>query len=86
MTAFATFTRFKQSRWAVTVIALMVLAGASAAQDSPAQRMTQENLHAIIAETAKNARAEGNVKRIGKLIRPAPVLGPDARRFAPGAG
>jgi hypothetical protein len=46
---------------AVTVIVFMVTAGVSAAQDSPGRRMTQENLHAIIAETAQNARAEGNV-------------------------
>lgn len=46
---------------AVTVVAFMVFAGVSAAQDSLAQRMTQQRLHAIIAEAAQDARAEGNV-------------------------
>ncbi|MGH6962009.1 MAG: hypothetical protein ACREE7_16125 [Dongiaceae bacterium] len=46
---------------ALTAIAFVVFAGVGAAQDSPPRRMTQENLHAIIAEAAQDVRAEGNV-------------------------
>ncbi len=44
-----------------SLIVLWAFAAASAAQEAPAPRMTQERLHAIIAEAAQDARAEGNV-------------------------
>lgn len=46
---------------AVTLIAFMAFAGVSAAEGSAPQRMTQEALHAIIAEATPGARVEGNV-------------------------
>lgn len=42
------------------LIVLWTFAGASAAQDAAAPRMTQERLHEIIAATAQNVRVQGN--------------------------
>lgn len=42
-------------------VVFVLFAGLGAAQDAAPPRMTQERLHAIIAEAAQEARAEGNV-------------------------
>jgi len=46
---------------AATFAAFLMLAGFCAAQDAAPRRMTQEGLHAILAEVAQGFRAEGPI-------------------------
>jgi hypothetical protein len=46
---------------ALGFMACLLFTAVAAAQDAASPRMTQEKLHAIIAETANDVRAEGNV-------------------------
>jgi len=70
-----------------TFAAFLIFAGICMAQDSTPRRLTQESLHAIIAEAAQGFRAEGNVAafRLGEtqLLCVSDALADRMRIIAP---